>query len=434
MLSKEDNELMCRVGPDTPMGQAMRRFWTPALLSSELPEPDGDPVHIELLGESLVAFRDSNGNVGLLDEYCCHRGASLTIGRVENCGLRCIYHGWLFSADGTILEAPNVSEPHFVTRHKQKAYPVHEAGGLVWAYLGDPENRPPLPDFPWMDAPADLRLATVQINGCNYAQILEGLLDSSHLSILHSSAIASVQGQDLHLARAVTHTQFDAAPKIDSELTDFGLHYAAIRMVEGKTEVRIAAFIMPFWQSNPNGDMWIAPVPMTDEKTAFYTITWDGKKPFGADPLRTQQLNAMGFTQETLEAYGQTRRTFDGPNGVTRANGYRQDRAKMREGHFTGVPGIGLDDSIVAISSGPLRDRRQQIITSADAAIAHLYVCLLKSAKQVRDGGEPIGTGISVAKLRGVPATIEPGVDWRTLVPDHFRPLLVEKVKLTEKV
>lgn len=431
MLSKEDNELICRVGPGTPMGKAMRHFWVPALLSSELPEPDGDPVHVELLGESLVAFRDSNGQVGLLDEYCCHRGASLTIGRVENCGVRCIYHGWLFAADGTILETPNVPDPRLRQRHKAKAYLVHEAGGFIWTYMGDADNPPPLPDFPWMDAPAEYRLNTLQINGCNYLQMLEGLLDSSHVSILHSAAVAGVQGEDMHLARALNHTLFDAAPVIDSELTDFGLHYAAIRTLDGKAQVRVAVFIMPFWQANPNGDMWIVAVPMTDEKTAFFTVTWNGETQFGVDPLRSRQLQAMGFDQERLEAYGQTRRTFGGPNGVNRANGYRQDRALMRAGHFTGVPSIALDDSIVAISSGPIRDRRHQIISSADIAIAHLYACLLKSAKQARDGMIPFGTGISVAKLRGVPATLEPGVNWRTLVPDHSRGRQVEDATVT---
>ena len=134
MLSTKDNELMCRTGRDLPMGKAMRHFWIPALLSSELPKPDCDPVHVELLGENFVAFRDSEGKVGLLDEMCCHRGASLTLGRSEACGLRCIYHGWLFAADGTVLETPNIADPSFKSRFKAKAYPVREAGGLVDLY------------------------------------------------------------------------------------------------------------------------------------------------------------------------------------------------------------------------------------------------------------------------------------------------------------
>jgi phenylpropionate dioxygenase-like ring-hydroxylating dioxygenase large terminal subunit len=172
------------------MGKAMRHFWIPALLSSELPEPDCDPVHVELLGESFVAFRDSNGNVGLLDEHCCHRGASLTLGRAESCGLRCIYHGWLFADDGTVLETPNISNPNFKTRFKAKAYPVREAGGLVWTFIGNAADMPEFYDFTFFSAPASMRLPTVQIIGCNYVQVLEGLLDSSHLSLLHISQFA----------------------------------------------------------------------------------------------------------------------------------------------------------------------------------------------------------------------------------------------------
>src|SRR5579859_284587 len=136
MLSREDNELMCRVGPGTAMGAAFRRYWIPALQTSDIPEADGAPVLVELLGERLVAFRDTDGNVGLLEEACCHRSASLMLGRVEQCGIRCVYHGWKFAVDGKVLETPNVADPKFKTRFKAKAYPVEEAGGLVWAYLG----------------------------------------------------------------------------------------------------------------------------------------------------------------------------------------------------------------------------------------------------------------------------------------------------------
>lgn len=264
-------------------------------------------------------------------------------------------------------------------------------------------------------------LTTCQINGCNYVQTFEGLLDSSHLSVLHSSAIAGVRGQDINLARAISHTIFDTAPELDSEMTDFGLHYAAVRMLAGKAETRIGGYVAPFWSLNPNGDMWFGVVPMTDEKTALYCVSWDRLKQYGADPLRSQQLNATGFTQEKLEAFGQTRRTFGGPNTPARLNGFRQDRAMMNKGHFSGVPTIALEDSLVTMSVGPLRDRSQEKLSSADVAIMHFYRSLLKSAKQVRDGGKPVGYGLSLAKLRGASASLEPGTEWRSLVPDHFR-------------
>jgi phthalate 4,5-dioxygenase len=426
MVPFEDNELMCRVGAGTPMGEAMRRFWAPACLSAELPEPDGDPIHIELLGESLVAFRDSNGTVGLLDEYCCHRGASLTIGRVENCGVRCLYHGWLFGVDGTVLETPNVADPQFKERFKAKAYPVREAGGFVWAYLGAGDKPPPFPDFPWLNSEPEARLATLQVNGCNYVQMLEGLLDSSHLTLLHSTSLKRAAGGEINFAKATSHMKFDAAPRVESEETEFGVHYAAIRVLDGKAETRVTALVAPFWVLNPNGDIFVGCVPMTDTKTAFYTLSWDGKKPYGQDPLRTQQLTMIGFDQETLEAYGQTRATFDGPGRMRRENGFRQDRALMRAGHFTGVPALALEDSLVCVSAGPLRDRSKERLSTADLAIAHLYRYLIKSAKRVRDGGKPLGYGVSLAHVVGTNARLEPGEDWRKLVPGHYkvRPLV----------
>ncbi len=420
MVSHEDNELICRVGEDTAMGQAMRHFWLPALTSDELPHPDCDPVHVELLGASFVAFRDSNGQVGLLDEMCCHRGASLTVGRSEQCGLRCIYHGWLFGVDGTVLETPNVPDDRFKQRFKANAYPTREAGGLVWTYLGEAETMPPFPDFPWVDAAPDLRMATCQINGCNYVQLIEGLLDSSHLSVLHQSALAQAQGQDLGFVKATSHMQYDAAPRIESEETEFGLHYGAMRMTGDICETRVTAYVAPFWVLNPNGDIWVGVVPMTDTKTAFYTVWYDGEKAYGAEPLKSQQLKMIGFDQETLEAYGQTRKTFGGPNTPSRANGFRQDRAAMREGHFTGVPTLALEDTLVCVSAGPLRDRSKEKLATVDMAIVHFYRHSIKTAKLVRDGGEPLGLGVSVRGITGLNASVAAGTDWRTLVPHHY--------------
>ncbi|HEY5271744.1 MAG TPA: Rieske 2Fe-2S domain-containing protein, partial [Acidimicrobiales bacterium] len=147
MLSHEENDYLCRVGPGTPMGAALRRYWIPACLSADLPEADSDPVRIRRVGEDLVAFRDTNGVVGILDEQCCHRGASLAFGRVEECGIRCLYHGWKYAVDGTILETPNMADSRYRQAIKAPAYPVCEVGDIVWVYLGPPELIPPEPAF-----------------------------------------------------------------------------------------------------------------------------------------------------------------------------------------------------------------------------------------------------------------------------------------------
>ena len=146
MLSKEDNELMCRVGPETPMGEALRRYWLPALLASDLPHPDCDPKRVRLVGEDFIAFRDNKGRIGFLDEYCRHRSASLALARVEDCGIRCTSR-LKFAYDGTVLETPNVEDPNFKTRFKARAFPAREAGGLIWVYLGPKEKEPPFPHY-----------------------------------------------------------------------------------------------------------------------------------------------------------------------------------------------------------------------------------------------------------------------------------------------
>ena len=418
MLSAKDNDLMCRTGRDTPMGEAMRHFWIPALLSSELPHPDCDPVHVELLGENFVAFRDSEGRVGLLDEFCCHRGASLTLGRSENCGLRCVYHGWLFAADGTVLETPNIADPKFKTRFKARAYPVREAGGFIWAYIGDPANMPMFYDFPFLSAPPSKRLNAVQIVGCNYVQILEGLLDSSHLSLLHISQFKRADLPDIKFVQNTSHMQHDPIPRIEAQETEFGLHYGAQRIFGEKAETNVTAFISPFFILNPN-DIYIAVVPMADDKSAFFFAWYDGVRDYGEEPLRSEQLRTVGLDQ--LDEFGMTRTTFYNGNHPSRANGFTQDRLAMRAGHHTGLSSFVQEDAVVCISCGGLRDRSYEHLGTVDMAIAQMYRTLLKSARQVAAGGKPIAYNMSVAELRGARVTLPVGTDWRTAVPHNVR-------------
>jgi phenylpropionate dioxygenase-like ring-hydroxylating dioxygenase large terminal subunit len=422
MLTKANNELVCRVGPDTAMGAAMRHFWIPALLSREIAEPDSDPVHVELLGENFVAFRDTEGKVGILDELCPHRGVSLTVGRVENCGLRCIYHGWLYGADGTVLETPNVLDPSFKTRFKAKAYPVRESAGMIWVYLGDEAKQPAFPDFGFIGSPSEMRINAVQIIGANYLQIMEGTIDSSHLSVLHSTSLELAEENPYRPSASMDHMRFDTAPRIESEETDFGVHYAAMRDVGGKQETRVCSFISPFWVCNPNSDMFHCFVPLTDEKTAFYHVWWDGVTKFGENPSALQRRVAIGLDDATLEAHGMTRKTFDGPDRPSRANGWKQDRASMRSGHFSGMAGISQEDVIASVAGGPIRDRSNERLSLADRQLAHVYRVLLKSAKNAAEGGVPVGYNQPVGHIVGANGQLELGSDWRILVPQH-RPL-----------
>jgi phenylpropionate dioxygenase-like ring-hydroxylating dioxygenase large terminal subunit len=231
MLSKEDNERITRVGAGTPMGSVFRRYWLPFLLSSELAAPDGAPVRVRLLGENLIAFRDTAGGVGLVDAYCAHRRAPLFLGRNEKGGLRCVYHGWKYSRSGQCLEMP--TEPRdsaYKTKIRIKSYPVWEGGGMVWTYMGPPGEQPPPPDLELTRAPATHRFVSRTVEDCNYLQGLEGGLDSAHVSILHNMSIGDLSWLGDHER---------LMPKLEVQLTDYGFQYKGIRAVGDRYWVRV---------------------------------------------------------------------------------------------------------------------------------------------------------------------------------------------------
>src|SRR5579871_1356736 len=239
MLTSEENARLTRVGPGTPMGVLMRRYWQPACLSSELPENDGAPIRVRLLGEDLIAFRDSEGKVGLVDAYCPHRRAPMFFGRNEECGLRCVYHGWKFDREGNCVDMP--SEPPdslFKTKVKIEAYPTFEAAGAVWCYMGPPEQQPPVPDYEWMRAPATHRHLSKTFEEANWLQALEGGLDTAHSSFLHN--------MDLNNRAYLRNA--DTAPLLEVDKTDYGFRYAGIRSAGERNYVRVYHYIMPAQQ------------------------------------------------------------------------------------------------------------------------------------------------------------------------------------------
>src|SRR5438067_11741806 len=188
MLTRDDNELITNTNPGTPMGELFRRFWLPVALSEELPGPDCVPQRVRVLGEDLLAIRDTSGRPGLFDAYCPHRGAPLFFGRNEEDGLRCVYHGWKFDVDGRCVDLPNAPEgPTFKDKIKIKCYPCVEAGDLIWAYMGPAEKEPPFPEFEWTKLPKSHRYVTKFVEQCNYLQAMEGDYDPSHARFLHST-------------------------------------------------------------------------------------------------------------------------------------------------------------------------------------------------------------------------------------------------------
>jgi phenylpropionate dioxygenase-like ring-hydroxylating dioxygenase large terminal subunit len=423
MLSKENNELMCRVGAGTAMGTAFRRFWLPALLSSELPAPDCDPRRVQLLGEDYIAFRDSSGQVGLLDEYCPHRNASLGLARVEGGGIRCIYHGWKFAVDGTVLETPNISDPTFKQRIKAKAYPVREAGGLVWVYLGAPAQMPAFPRWPFFELTSPHLLPVYAVVNCNYVQVLEGLVDSSHLTVLHTAPLKTTGDSDLDFAKKTAHMQFNAAPRIEAEETDFGFHYVAMRPVSDNAAdgmmARIASCVPPCFLLNPNGDLFFAVVPMSDTRTLFFHVWWDATKKIGEEPLRSRQLEFVGLDQASLDAYGLSLATCDSPKAASRTNNFLQDREAQRRGHFTGLPSFTQEDAAVSMSGGAIRDRSKETLSVADVALPRLYRALLTCARDAVEGRDPLGLHADTMNIVGVSGQLARGLHWRTLAAQH---------------
>ncbi len=430
MLSSEDNEIMCRVDRGTPMGRTLRRYWTPILTSADLGERGGDPVHVQALGENFVAFRDSDGRIGLLNEQCCHRGVSLLLARAEGCGIRCIYHGWLYGADGSVLETPNIRDPRFKSRVAAKAYPVREAGGLIWAYFGEPATEPAFPDLPFTRCGQDHLVVTAHVNNANFVQVLEGLVDATHVGILHQTGVRAYldrDGQVESLSRGFVMLE-DVAPLLEVEDTDFGFHYAALRQTHApndgtstKVVARITPFIMPYIVMVPSGEITILIMPMNNEKSLFIHIYFDEAQKINYEPHRTELIAWAGLDQETVERFHLARGTEDDKDAPNRSNRWGQDRAAMRKGDFSGFPGLLADDMAVVTSAGSIRDRSREMLTSADVGVSRLYATLLGSAKSVASGGEPVGLSpvTDFGSIRGVQANLTEGQKWQSVVPAH---------------
>src|ERR1051326_4847168 len=354
MLSREDNELATRVGPGTPMGGLMRQYWVPALLSSELPAPDADPVRVVLLGERLIAFRDTTGQVGLIQNHCPHRGASLFFGRNEEAGLRCVYHGWKFDVDGTCVDMPiEPAESDFKSKVKAVAYPCVERNGLIWTYMGPRQTPPPLPDLEANNLPEGEYAVTAIQRECNYLQGLEGDIDTSHFSFLHFGAAEVESAQP---GTFQYYTLKHRAPRYQVVDTEFGCMYSAYRPAEaGHLYHRIALFLFPFWTMIPTGVLgnqiiargW---VPMDDEHTMFFNLT---PKTRG---VQRAIAPGMELHPNTSDWYGRFRMVSD----IT--NDYRIDREwqRMKGGDYTGIAGIHTQDQAVTESMGAIYDRSEE--------------------------------------------------------------------------
>ncbi len=422
MLTQEQNESLTRVGAGTMMGELMRRYWMPAVLSWELAEPDGPPLMIRLLGEDLVAFRQTDGRVGLVGAYCAHRRANLFWGRNEECGLRCVYHGWKFDLDGNCVDMPSEPEAsNFKDKVRIPSYPTVEAGGVVWAYMGPAEKQPAPPLFEWTQVPADHRGMTKVLQPCNWLQGLEGGIDSSHTNFLHGGKPPGVGYDDSTVMGRARNRSL--APDVEVVPTEYGYSYAGIRPVgdEGNY-VRAYHWIMPFHQLRPaqlnaekpriNGHMW---VPIDDFNTMVYNLSYT----FGKEPMTERERSLAGSGNELGV-------DVDVANGFrsfqTAANDYQIDRQLQKTETYSGIRGTNTQDRAVQESMGPIADRSLERLGTTDRAIITARRTLMRAVKTVEDGGDPPGTADSYYKIRSIEKVLPKDAAWfEALKPDLFQ-------------
>ena len=390
MFTEQDNEDLTRVGPGTLMGELMRRFWMPVLLPQELPAPDCGPVRVRLLGEDLIAFRDTNGRLGLLDRYCPHRRVDLWFGRNEECGLRCVYHGWKFDVDGKIMDMPAEPENSPLRAEiKTKAYPITEWGGVIWAYLGDPKHMPPRPpELEWGLVPPSHRHIGKRLQENNFAQGVEGGIDSSHVGILHSLLDPAKAGQPFRqrqraIDSRVKYLATDTAPRFFVRQTPYGLRIGA-RRVASDVEYywRITQFLLPFYtmiaRSNDTspigGHAW---TPIDDYNTWTFTMHWNPSAPLG-------DISEFDASKVNVPVHQDgSDRPIHG-----RHDNYGIDRDVQRLQSSSGIDGIGLQDSALQETMGAIVDRSKETLSSGDAAIVAFRRLLLDHARHLRETGE----------------------------------------------
>jgi phthalate 4,5-dioxygenase oxygenase subunit len=416
MLSAEENDVLCRVEGDAPMGRLMRRHWIPACLSEEVAERDGAPVRVRLLGEDLVAFRDTEGRIGLLDEHCPHRRASLALGRNEECGLRCLYHGWKMDVEGNVVDRPSEShEAVLAKKVRHKAYPCRDAGGFVWVWMGPPDEMREFEPPAWAPSP-DIRTSIVKMHvGCNWAQVLEGAIDSAHSSTLHSTdMVPALVERAGATAKEWLRPSTDKAPRLQVQRTDFGFRYVAIRrpIKDASTHdyLRITVFVAPFTVLIPPNNLYnlsILNIPLDDTNTMFYFIAWSEGEGIDQDAWREFCGAQVGIDLDAT--FRRTR---------TRANNYLQDRKAMKLGSHTGILGIPNQDIAMWETMGPIADRSRERLGASDVAIVQFRRIMVDAARKVRDGGPAIGTSsrhVPHVKLKSFEGIVPKTTLWTTL-------------------
>jgi phenylpropionate dioxygenase-like ring-hydroxylating dioxygenase large terminal subunit len=415
-LTHEQNELLTRVGPGTTMGEMLREYWMPAVMSAAL-ERDGAPKRVRLVGENFVAFRATDGSVGFVDEACPHRSASLALGRNEQGGLRCIFHGWKIDPAGRVVDTP--CEPAdrraaFAAAQKVRAFPTHEVGGVVWVYLGKQDLAPRFPEFEFTKLPASHVNVRRGLVHYNWLQGLEAHIDSSHVGVLHSGFIA--RGQIDTQSRDLSLTMVNTAPDFEMDATSYGLREGALRDVgQGRTYARIRQIVLPFFTFIPGTKDDVcsgrATVPVDDEWDAEWYIVYDPERPLSQERLGSLYSGASQDPEDFAANLGNAE------------NFWHQDRDAMRAGHWSGLTrNIPFEDFIIQSSMGPLVDRTKEQLGAADAIIVRVRRLLLDAVEEYRRSGAIPwrSDDIDFNAIRALAVTFPKEQDWRQFSPDYL--------------
>ena len=419
MLTELENERLTRVGPGTPMGALQRRFWVPVLGSCEVGAPGSRPVPVRILGEDLVCFRSSEGELGLVGAYCPHRRAPLQLARNCDGVLQCLYHGWKVRPDGSVAETPNEPEESgLAQRVRHTAYPVVDRGGIIWAYMGDAKVPPAFREFDWMSLPNESVAVVKGIVEANWLQLIEGFVDSSHGNFLHSDSIRPSYGEktayleedDVLLAQP-TDT---GSVRIRVEDTDYGFRYAAIRRPTVDPDrfqyIKTTPFIMPIFTSIPVGEgqgTINITAPLDDFTTAWYGVKYSFVGPIDEDLIRRQSGRVWDVDLDR-----NNRRISSAENS------WRQDRAAMESGRsFSGMTGTFNEDAAMAEGMGRISDRTKEQLGAADRAVIHLRRLLLKSLEVCESGEVVRGEDVTdVSEVRAADGLVPIDSPWQEVV------------------
>jgi phthalate 4,5-dioxygenase len=397
MLRPEDNRFLTESGAGTGMGELIRRFWVPVLLSEELPEADGEPKKVTVMGEELLAFRDTRGVVGLIDQYCPHRGANLWFGRNEECGIRCVYHGWKFDTDGQCVDMPT-SYPDLNAKDKMKikSYPVREWGDMIWAYMGSKEVMPELPALEMATLPPEHRYVSKKWQDCNWVQAMEGSIDTAHFTFVHlgfekeENEILDIKKHFINPLARMRADQMrwiaeDARPVIRILPHDAGLTIAGARGAGPDNYYwRIAQYLMPVHSYAPSampgepsfGQTFI---PVNDTSCWIYCYAWNPDAPLTA-AQRESYKNGNGIFSINDANYVPLR---------NRSNNYLIDRKLQRTKSYTGIQGVSEQDAAVQDSQGPIADRSIEHLGPTDLGLLHFRKLVMDAARALQQGIEP---------------------------------------------